>query len=45
MTAACGARTASAGAKDTGLRKVPLHGSAQNQIWCELVSMACELTA
>jgi hypothetical protein len=33
------------GAKDTGLRNLPLHGFAQNQIWCELVAMACELTA
>ena len=32
-------------AKDTGLRSLPLHGFAQNQIWCELVAMACELTA
>jgi hypothetical protein len=32
-------------AKDTGLRNLPLHGYAQNQIWCEIVAMACELTA
>jgi hypothetical protein len=32
-------------AKDTGLGNLPLHGFAQNQIWCELVAMACELTA
>jgi Transposase DDE domain group 1 len=32
-------------AKDTGLRNLPLHGFGQNQIWCELVAMACELTA
>jgi hypothetical protein len=32
-------------AKDTGLRNLPLHGFAQNQIWCELVAMASELTA
>ena len=32
-------------AKDTGLRGLPLHGFTQNQIWCELVAMACELTA
>jgi hypothetical protein len=32
-------------AKDTGLRGLPLHGFAQNQIWCELVAMASELTA
>jgi hypothetical protein len=27
------------------LRNLPLHGFAQNQLWCELVTMACELTA
>jgi Transposase DDE domain group 1 len=32
-------------AKDTGLRNLPLHGFDQNQIWCELVTMASELTA
>jgi Transposase DDE domain group 1 len=32
-------------AKDTGLRNLPLHGFNQNQIWCELVAMASELTA
>ena len=32
-------------AKDTGLRNLPLHGYAQNQVWCELVAMACELLA
>jgi hypothetical protein len=32
-------------AKDTGLRNLPLHGFGQNQIWCELVAMACELLA
>jgi hypothetical protein len=32
-------------AKDAGLRNLPLHGFTQNQIWCELVAMACELTA
>jgi Transposase DDE domain group 1 len=32
-------------AKDTGLHNLPLHGFAQNQIWCELVAMACELLA
>jgi hypothetical protein len=32
-------------AKDTGLRNLPLHGFAQNQVWCELVAMACELLA
>jgi len=31
-------------ANDAGLRNLPPHGFAQNQIWCELVAMACELT-
>ena len=33
------------GAKDTGLRNLPLHGFDQNQLWCELVAMASELLA
>ena len=32
-------------AKDTGLMNLPLHDLAQNQIWCALVALACELTA
>ena len=32
-------------AKDTGLRDLPLHGYAQNQIWCEITALACELLA
>jgi hypothetical protein len=32
-------------AKDTGLRNLPLHGFAHNQIWLELVALASELTA
>lgn len=32
-------------AKDTGLANLPLHDLAQNQIWCALVALACELTA
>jgi hypothetical protein len=32
-------------AKDTGLRNLPLHGFAQNQLWCEIVALACELLA
>ncbi len=32
-------------AKDTGLRNLPLHGFAQNQVWCEIVALACELLA
>ena len=32
-------------AKDTGLRNLPLKGFAQNQIWCEIVALACELLA
>jgi len=31
--------------KDAGLRNLPLHGYAQNQIWCEITAMACELLA
>ena len=41
-----GARTGSFRcAKDTGLRNLPLQGYAQNQIWCEIVALACELLA
>jgi hypothetical protein len=32
-------------AKDTGLRNLPLHGYQQNQIWCEIVALACDLLA
>jgi len=32
-------------AKDTGLTNLPLYGFAQNQIWCAIVALACELTA
>jgi Transposase DDE domain group 1 len=32
-------------AKDTGLRNLPLHSFAQNQIWCGIVALACELLA
>jgi hypothetical protein len=32
-------------AKDTGLRNMPLHGFAQNQIWSEITALACELLA
>ena len=31
-------------AKDTGLRNLPLHSMNQNQLWCALVALACELT-
>jgi hypothetical protein len=31
--------------EDTGLRNSPLKGFAQNQIWCEIVALACELLA
>ena len=31
--------------KDTGLRNLPLKGFAQNQVWCEIVALACELLA
>ncbi|MGB7962222.1 MAG: IS1380 family transposase [Propionicimonas sp.] len=32
-------------AKDTGLTNLPLYSFAQNQIWCAIVALACELTA
>jgi hypothetical protein len=32
-------------AKDTGLQNLPLTGFAQNQLWCEIVALACELLA
>jgi hypothetical protein len=32
-------------AKDTGLRNLPLQGYAQDQDWCEIVALACELLA
>ncbi|TQS20842.1 hypothetical protein FLW16_40360 [Microbispora sp. KK1-11] len=32
-------------AKDTRLRNLPLHDFAQNQIWVEIVALACELLA
>jgi Transposase DDE domain group 1 len=32
-------------AKDTGLTNLPLHEFTQNQIWCALVALACDLTA
>ncbi|WP_433526756.1 IS1380 family transposase [Nocardia pseudovaccinii] len=32
-------------AKDTGLTNLPLHGFDQNQIWCEIICLATELTA
>ncbi len=32
-------------AKDTGLRNLPLHGYEANQIWCEIVALAGDLTA
>jgi hypothetical protein len=32
-------------AKDTGLRNLPLQGFMPNQIWCEIVAMACDLLA
>jgi hypothetical protein len=33
------------GAKDSGLRNLPPHGFAANQLWSELVALANELTA
>jgi len=32
-------------AKDTGLRNLPLHGYAQNQVWCAIVALATDLLA
>jgi Transposase DDE domain group 1 len=32
-------------AKDTGLRNLPLKGFSQNQLWCEIVALACDLLA
>ena len=32
-------------AKDTGLTNLPLPELDQNQIWCALVALACEITA
>ena len=31
--------------KDTGLRNLPLHGFAQNQVWLELIALATDLLA
>ncbi len=31
-------------AKDTGLTNLPLHGFAQNQLWCAVVALTCDLT-
>jgi len=31
--------------KDTGLMNLPLHGFAQNRIWCAIVALAVEITA
>jgi Transposase DDE domain group 1 len=33
------------GLKDTGMRNLPFHGYAQNQIWLEIVALAAELLA
>jgi hypothetical protein len=32
-------------AKDTGLANLPLHDFTQNQIWCAIVALACDLTS
>lgn len=32
-------------AKDTGLRNLALKGFAQDQVWCEIAALACELLA
>ena len=31
--------------KDTGPRNLPLKAFSQNQLWCEVVTLACELLA
>ena len=41
--ARCGDRIRAA--KDTGLRNLPLHGFAQNRIWCAIVALACDVLA
>lgn len=33
------------GARDTGLRNLPLHDTAQNRIWLEIISLALDLLA
>jgi hypothetical protein len=33
------------GLKDTGMRNLPYHGFAHNQIWLEIVALAAELLA
>ena len=38
-------RTASGAPRTPGLRNLPLKGFAQNQIWCEIIALACELLA
>jgi hypothetical protein len=39
------AKTASAPPKTPACATFPLHGFGQNQIWCEIVALACELLA
>jgi hypothetical protein len=43
-TAGPGARTGSAAPRTPG-RNLPLHGYQQNQLWCEIVALACDLLA
>ncbi|WP_460675384.1 transposase, partial [Lentzea nigeriaca] len=33
------------GQKDTGMRNLPFHGFAQNQIWLEIAALAADLLA
>ena len=33
------------GARDTDLRNLPLHDTAQNRIWLEIISLALDLLA
>jgi hypothetical protein len=50
-TASCGAAAAVSApsplryTKDSRLANLPLHGLAQNQIWCAIVALACQVTA
>jgi hypothetical protein len=39
------ARTGSEPPRTPGLRNLPLHDFAQNQLWCAIVALACELTS
>jgi hypothetical protein len=38
-------RRSACAARAIDLRNLPLHGYTQNQIWCEIVALACGLIA